>query len=156
MTALIQRHQRGRMKLNEFITVAAISGTISAGGALAVYAPPCEINKDSLKTIEHQNDRLSDQNDKLSDANRVIQEALAKLPDDQQRLVKLIEENEFKRNQLSEEIKRFQEGTLQLEQTPCKESPKARPEPDEGASLETGDLLLGLADQGKKLLSQAD
>lgn len=149
MTALIQCQQRVLMKLNEFIAVAAISGTISAGGAMAVYAPPCEINKDSLKTIEHQNDRLNDQNDKLSDANRVIQEALAKLPDDQKKLVKLIEENEFKRNQMNEEIRRFQDETRKLEETPCKEPPPK-------ADLSTGNILLGLADQPKKLIHQAD
>jgi DNA repair exonuclease SbcCD ATPase subunit len=125
------------MKINEFIMVAGITGVVSAGGALSMYQPPCEINEKALKTIEDQNKRLSEQNNRLSDANKVIQDALSKLPDDQQKLVKLLEETDFKTKQLDKEIIRFQVETKKLEETPCKQ-------PDKQSSLTTSNVLLGL------------
>ena len=132
------------MKINEFIMVAGITGAVSAGGALSMYQPPCEINDKALKTIEDQNKRLSEQNDRLSDANKVIQDALAKLPDDQQKLVKLLEESDFKTKQLDKEIARFEAETKKLEETPCKPVVKS--------SLTTENVILGMIE--KKSLYQ--
>ena len=117
------------MRLSEFGMVAGIVSAVSVGGTIAAYSPPCEINKDALRTIEDQNKRLSEQNERLSDANKVIQDALAKLPDDQQKLVKLIEDNDFKGKQLDKEIARFQNE-------PCKPVVKS--------SLTTEDVLLSM------------
>ena len=124
------------MKLSEFGMVAGIVSAVSVGGTIAAYSPPCEINKDALRTIEDQNKRLSEQNERLSDANKVIQDALAKLPGDQQKLVKMIEDNDFKGKQLDKEIARFQNE-------PCKPVVKS--------NLTTENLLLGMTEKKSRL-----
>ena len=131
------------MKLSDFGMVTGIVSAISVGGTLAAFSPPCEINKDALRTIEDQNKRLSEQNERLSDANKVIQDALAKLPEDQQKLVKMIEENDFKGKQLDKEIARFQTETKKLEDNPCKPVIKS--------SLTTENLLLSMIEKKSHL-----